>query len=163
MDILSIISIIAIVLALGLSFYRYIPSACAAYAAIICAHFGDVGGQITISADSLLFWGVAAVIVLGLALLNTDNPVITTISRSYSIIGAICGGLLGFVSSHTAATVIVGSTLGAVLGAFAFSRTPAGAAARADRHLFVDYVCATGLPAVVITGMCGVALSAILF
>ncbi len=163
MDLLSVIALVLAAASLLLVFFKVVPTALSAYASIVCACFCGAGGAIEVSHDSLLFWGVATVIVLGLSLLNSGNPLLTGAARAYVSAGAIVGGLLGFAATHSAASIIMGSALGAVLGAFAYSRTPSGSAARTDRRVFVDYVCAAGLPAVVIAGMCGVSASAVLF
>lgn len=163
MDTLSVIALILAAVSLGLAFVKIAPTALSAYASIVCACFCGAGGNIEVSHDSLLFWGVATVIVLGLSLLNSDNPLLSFASKAYVLIGAIAGGLLGFATSHSSATLLTGSAIGAVLGAFAYSRTHAGISTGRDRRIFADYVCAAGLPAVVIVGMCGVAASAVLF
>ena len=163
MDLLSVIALVLAAASLLLVFFKVVPTALSAYASIVCACFCGAGGAIEVSHDSLLFWGVATVIVLGLSLLNSGNPLLTGAARAYVSAGAIVGGLLGFAATHSAASIIMGSALGAVLGACAYSRTPSGSAARTDRRVFVDYVCAAGLPAVVIAGMCGMSASAVLF
>ena len=163
MNTLSIITIIASIFGPVLIFWRLAPSAIVAYAAIVCACFSGAGGEVTVSGNGMLFWGVASVIILGLQFIKTDNPLLTRLSSGYISAGAIVGGVLGLLSGHTASTIIVASALGAILGLMAYSRTPSGAGVTSDRHRLGDLMGAAGLPAVVIAGMSFTALSAILY
>ncbi len=163
MNTLSIITIIASLLGPALIFWRLAPSAIVSYAAVVCACFSGAGGQVTVSGNGMLFWGVASVIILGLQLIKTDNPLLTRLSSGYISAGAIVGGVLGLLSGHVASAIIVASAIGAILGLLAYSRTPSGSVIASDRHRLVDLMGAAGLPAVVIAGMSFTALSAILY
>lgn len=163
MNTLTILAIILSILGVGLSFWLTLAGVLISYGAIVCTCFCGVGGEVIISHDSLLFWGVATVIVLGLTMLNSDNPFIKPVSRAYVLGGAIVGALLGFAAVPSPGYEIIGAAIGTLLGAFAYSRTPAGRGFRGNNRLFIDYVCACGLPAVVIVGMSASALTAIFF
>ncbi|MDE6278104.1 MAG: hypothetical protein K2M06_08355 [Muribaculaceae bacterium] len=163
MDTLSIIALILATTGALLMYINTVAATIAAYASIVCACFCGAGGAVSVSADGLLFWGVAAVIVLGLQYLKTDNPFISRLSLAYVSSGALVGALLGLVSSHTPAYIICGSAIGALLGALAFTRTPSGRALGGNRSVLLDFIGAAALPAVVITGMSAVATSSILY
>lgn len=163
MNILSVLAIILAVAGLILAFRYPIASAVAGYAAVVCACVGDAGGEFAVSANVLLFWGVAAVIVLGLSMLNSGNPMLTRLPLAYATAGTAVGAVLGLCFSHTAAAVTAGSALGAFLGSLAFTRTPSGAVLRKARHAYIDYLCGAGLPAVVCCSMAAVAVAAVVF
>lgn len=163
MNALQIITLILAGAGLLLSFRKTMAATLSAYASVVCASLSGTDSWPEVSSDSLLFWGVATVIVTGLTYMNSRNKLLSGVPRAYIACGAIAGSLLGFIASHTSAAMITGAATGALLGAFAYYRTPAGAKTCTDRRIFTDYVCAAGLPAVVIVSMCGTAVSAVLY
>lgn len=106
---------------------------------------------------TLLFWGGASVIALGIGFLLPP-----TVSRSGAGVGYISGGALagavvGLIISPAA--TVIGAVVGACGGALAFSRTPAGAPLEFPSRKFVNYLCAKGLPAVVTMSQFGILLA----
>lgn len=163
MDILSVISLVLCVAGLLLSLWRKAPAALLSYAGLVTAWFAGAGRGLELSSESLIFWGVATLIVLGLQVLNASEAHYSRASVLYCVCGAIVGGVLGIAIKPTPAAIILGAVAGAFLGAVAFTRTPQGIILREGRKSFVDYLCAIGLPAVVTSSLSCVAAAAVLF
>lgn len=105
------------------------------------------------SATSLIFWGVAAVIVLVIQYLLPRNVARSRLGIGYIAGAALAGAFVGMVMSH--GWMIVGAAVGAILGGIAFSRTPDGAGMEFPSSKFLNYLCAKGLPAVVVMSIAG--------
>lgn len=114
-----------------------------AYAGMLgIAYFLDLNAS-----NSLIFWGVATVIVLGLEYMLPKHIVDSRRGVGYIAGAALAGTFVGLVISHE--WMIVGSVAGAILGGIAYSRTPAGKVMEFPSSKFLNYLCAKGLPAVI--------------
>lgn len=156
---LSIITIILSLAAVVATFVPRIPSVAAAYAALVCAH---LAGAIYVDAKTLIFWGVASAIVLGLRVLQPKALVMTAKGLPYVALATIAGTAIGYMISPTAASVILCASAGAVLGAIAYMRTPAAPCIAITSSRFVEYLCAKGLPCVVTTSMAAIAIASLI-
>lgn len=158
---MSVLSIIAIVLcAIGVlgSFAPRIPAVTAAFAGLLCAWLdGHFDGA------TILFWGIATLLVLGIGFFATLEKGLTHRGNPYIVTGAIAGTLVGFVSAPTVAAVISGSAIGAVLGAIAFRSTPRGPRSLPlFAPVFINFLCAMGLRAVVACSICGITVATVI-
>ncbi len=160
---MSALAITAIVLcALGVlaCFVPRLPGVVLSYAGMSCAWFA---GAPYIDGSVLVFWFVAAVLVVGIGIFTPRRDAVIRSGNPYVTVGGIAGALLGYVAAPTSASIISGSALGAVLGALAFRSTPAGRG-----HLpvfsptFINFLCDTGLRAVVSCSICGITAASVL-
>lgn len=160
---MSILAITALALgALGVlaCFTPRLPSVVPAYSGMLCAY---MAGARYIGAGVLVFWAIAAIIVIAIGRFAPVRMPFGRAGNTYVAVGAIAGTLLGYLTAPTAAAVIMGSAGGAVLGAIAFRSTPAG-----PKHLalfspvFINFLCAAGLRAVVTCSICGITVAALL-
>lgn len=156
---LSIISLILSLAAVVALFVPRLPAVVAAFAALVCAHFG---GAIYVDGKILLFWGVATAIVLGLRMLQPKAATLAKGGQAYVAVATIAGALLGFAASATAAAIIIGSAIGAFLGALAYMRTPASPQLPVASRQFVEFISAKGLPAVVSASMVAITIASLL-
>lgn len=141
-----ILGIIALVAAVVLLFKPIVPSPFVAYGGLWLLNLSH---RVWIDPNQLIFWGIAVVLLM---LINFARPDVkhSTTAAAYPSAGAIVGALLGIVAFPDNAGLIIGSALGAILGAFAFSRTPRGRmAVKFPSSKFFAYLCSVGLPAVV--------------
>lgn len=106
--------------------------------------------------STLIFWGVATVLVLILSFMLPKSISGSRRGLGYIAGAALAGALVGLVISH--AWMIIGGVAGAVLGSIAYSRTPAGKALGFPSSKFLNYLCAKGLPAVIAVCMAGTAI-----
>lgn len=158
MDTLGIILIsVAVISAFASLVIAYIPrgwGALVAYCGLFCLSF--VPG-LTVKTEALLFWGVAALITLGICSLLPDWVSRSRKGVGYIVTAAIAGTLVGMLISS--AGLIIGAVTGAFCGALAFSRTPEGKTLKFPSSEFLNYLCAKGLPAVVTACIAGLILS----
>lgn len=143
--------------AVVLTFRPLMPASLAAYASMWMFQWS---GVLAFPASTMLFWGLATLIVLGL-----DRLLPAAITRGVDGRGYICGGALaGMVVGMlmSSAGIILGAVIGAFLGAMAYSRTPLGKALPFPSADFLRFLCARGLPAVVAVSMVGLALCGLL-
>lgn len=139
--------------AIVLSFKPFLPASLAAYASLWMFQWS---GILAFPSSTMLFWGVATLIVLGL-----DRLLPAAITRGIDGRGYICGGALaGMVVGMlmSSARIILGAVIGAFLGAMAYSRTPVGKTLSFPSSGFLRFLCARGLPAVVAVSMVGLVL-----
>ncbi len=139
--------------AVVLQFRPLMPASLAAYASLWMFQWS---GVLAFPSSTMLFWGLATLLVLGL-----DRLLPAAITRGVDGRGYICGGALagmvvGMLISPTG--IILGAAIGAFLGAMAYSRTPVGKALPFPSAGFLRFLCARGLPAVVTVSMVGVVL-----
>ena len=147
MSALTLLSLVLAGAALGLMFIPRWPAAAVAYVAMFAGYMGATSERLVISGSNLFTWGCAAAIVLALSFVPGRRP--RGSAHLYPTLGAIAGVAVGFVSAPTSAAMVMGSAIGTLLGALAFVRTPAGRGLSVLSRPFLDYACATGLPAVV--------------
>lgn len=106
-----------------------------------------------------LFWCGAVAIAWGI---NVMLPPLVARSRAgvgYISGGALVGAIVGMLFSI--AGMIMGSVAGAFCGALAYSRSAAGAAMQFPSSKFLNYLCAKGLPAVVVMCIACICLAAV--
>lgn len=158
MDTPSIILISAAVIsALASLVITYIPrgwGSLVAYCGLLCLSF--VPG-LTVTTEALVFWGIAALIALGICSLLPDWVSKSRKGVGYIVTATIAGTLVGMLISS--AGLIIGAVTGAFCGALAFSRTPEGKALKFPSSEFLNYLCAKGLPAIVTACIAGLTLS----
>lgn len=155
---LSIITTILSLAAVVAMFVPRVPAVAAAYAALVCAHFA---GAVYVDARILIFWGVATAIALGLRVLQPKALVMTSKGVPYVAMATLAGTAIGYMIAPAAASIILGSAVGAILGASAYVLTPAGSGIRIASSQFVEYLCAKGLPCVVSASMAAIAVASL--
>ncbi|MDE6090692.1 MAG: hypothetical protein K2G41_08315 [Duncaniella sp.] len=106
--------------------------------------------------NSLIFWGVAAGIVIVIQCLLPKNIAKSTRGVGYIAGATLAGTFVGLAISHE--WMIVGAVAGAILGGIAYSRTPAGSVMEFPSSKFLNYLCAKGLPAVISSCIVGTAI-----
>lgn len=137
-------------------FVPRLPAALTGLLALCCSAVGNYG-QMLVDWQTLIFWGVATAMVIGLHMML---PPFVTRSRAgvpYISGGALAGTAVGMVMATTAA-IICGAALGAFMGALAYWRTPKGRPMLFPSSKFFNYLAAKGLPAVVALSMTAIAL-----
>lgn len=158
MDTPSIILIsAAMILAIASLVIAYIPrgwGALVAYCGLWCISF--VPG-LTVTTQALIFWGIAALISLGICSLLPEWVSKSRKGVGYIVTATIAGTLVGMIISS--AGLIIGAVTGAFCGALAFSRTPDGKTLKFPSPEFLNYLCAKGLPAIVTACIAGLILS----
>ncbi len=116
---------------------------------------GKLSGIAAIDTSSLIFWSVSSVIVLAINCLLPKQIRDSHVGMSYLCTGALAGSFLGLLSNTTAG-VISACAVCIVLAALAFSRQAAGQVLEFPSKKFFNYLCAKGLPLVVIFSMLGI-------
>ncbi len=153
MNILNILTLIAALAALILTFRRTTLAAAAAALAMLGAFFAGTG----MTAGTLWFWLVALCIAAGITAMLPQAVRSTTAGAAYFSIGATAGALIAIAMWHTLAAITVGAIAGAALGALAFGATPAGKALEFPSKRYFNYALAKGLPAAVVIAAAAVA------
>lgn len=149
-------SIIAILFFLSAILFCFMPrgwSAILAFAGMLCCKFG---ADAMIDSSQLWFWGAAAVIVLAIGALLPVPVVTSRRGVAYVCVAVIAGLLVGLAISPNA--MILGGAVGAFIGAFAYSHTPAGAKLVFPSRQFVNYLCAKALPPLISLSIVATAL-----
>lgn len=111
-----------------------------------------------VSTGQLVFWGVASAITVALMLMLPKQVSKSSAGMAYVTAGGFVGMVVG-LSVGTMAALIMGSALGCLSGAFAMGRLDSGRALGFPSRRFFNYVCAKGLPVVVLFSMLGIILS----
>ncbi|MCM1067768.1 MAG: hypothetical protein NC418_09385 [Muribaculaceae bacterium] len=156
---LAIITLILALAAVAAMFVPRLPVVLAAYAALVCSHFA---GAVYVDAKILIFWGVAALIVLGLRLLAPRALMAAVKAQRYVALGTLCGVVLGYMLSPTAAAIIASGAVCAALGGMAYMLTPGSPRVSPASAAFLEFLCAKGLPCVVTASMATIALASLL-
>lgn len=150
---LLVIGVLLMCAATVLAFRPIVPAAVIAYVALM---FMKWSGHITVGVPTLVFWGIAALLVLMIASTSTAKRPGSYTPTLYIAGATLAGTVTGLIISHAA--MVAGACLGAIIGAIAYSRTPAG---RQSSPGLPKLLGAEGLPAVVTFGITGEALSAL--
>lgn len=106
----------------------------------------------------LAFWGVAALIALGISYMLPTAVATSRVGVPYMTVGALCGILIGAIAASQAG-MICGAVAGILFGGVAYSRTPRGRDLDFPSAQFFNYLLAKGLPMAV--ALCSAALSAL--
>lgn len=128
---------------------RYSPAV--AFSGLVAFGFSGIAPM---GPDLFIFWGIAALIAVGVNFMLPREVACSRIGMGYVAAGALVGLVVGLLLNEAA--MIIGAVLGAVAGGIAFSRTPAGRAVDFPSSRFLNYICAKGLPAVITLCQCGV-------
>lgn len=150
MNILSITGALFSLVSLILMFVQWRWTAVVAFVGLLLTVLGSSGFA---GAMLPLFWGFAALVVVGLNFMLPREVVASRLGVGYIVLGGLTGLVLGYLISVN--VMVIGAVVGIVLGGLAFSMTPSG------RHLdfpsarFLQYLCAKGLPSAVVLSMAG--------
>lgn len=141
---LTIIGLVALAGALATLFVSWRWSAAVAFAGMCLIAWGNPG---VVRAVMLIFWGVAAAIVVAINYMLPAAVATGRMGIGYIAGGALLGTLTGYLLGPGA--IVLCDVVGTFLGALAFSRTPAGRHLDFPSSKFIQYLCAKGLPAAV--------------
>lgn len=150
-----VFSMILMAISLVMMFFPRTPSCIVGYMAMWSAR---LSGYVPFSDGTMIFWGVAVLIVVVNRFLL---PAYIRTSRrgvGYMAGGAIAGMAIG-LTMYTAATIICGAAIGAFLGAIAYTRTKSGKALEFPTSKFFNYLGAKGIPATMSASMAGLVLA----
>ncbi|MBD5224569.1 MAG: hypothetical protein HDS68_01205 [Bacteroidales bacterium] len=114
----------------------------------------DSGHLPGITGQAILFWAIAVMILFGIRLAGGDTAASYPASARYYIAGGAMAGMLAGLTLGQSG-MIVGSALGAVVAAVAWSRTPAG---RSSMTGLWRLTAAAGFPSVITMTLVGLAL-----
>lgn len=157
--ILFVVGIIALVLALVLLIWPRFPAVVPAYAGMLCLHLSTF---IYLRSFTLIFWGVAAAIVLMLKYMSPKGePDGHSESNLYVGLSTIAGAMLGLVISPS--LIVLGAIIGSLIGVMAYSRTPRGKWINPPSAAFFQYVGTKCLPAVVTVSIVGITVEGFIF
>lgn len=150
MNILSITGALFSMASLVLMFVQWRWTAVVAFVGLLLTVLGSSGFA---GAMLPLFWGFAALVVIGLNYMLPREVVASRLGVGYIGLGGLTGLVLGYLISVN--VMVIGAVVGIALGGLAFSMTHSG------RHLdfpsarFLQYLCAKGLPSAVVLSMAG--------
>ncbi len=141
-----------------LAYISHRMAALAGYAALVLAAFS---GYAFIDTSMLIFWGAAAVIATGISLMLPHAISGSRVGMPYFCTGALMGMALGMLT-NTSAGIITGSAAGLLLGSVAYSRADKANRLDFPSRRFFNYLCAKGLPLIVVMSMAGICILSIL-
>jgi len=144
MTALTILGLTALAAALIPLFFSWRWCALTSFAGMCLCAAGNAG---VARPAMLVFWGIAAAIATGINLALPKAVATSRTGMGYVAGGALLGTLTGYLLGMGA--LVICDVTGTVLGAMAFSRTPAGRHLDFPSSKFVQYICAKGLPAIV--------------
>lgn len=140
-------------------FFPRIPAVLGAYGAMwLCR----LSGFALFDNNTMIFWGVATLLVLGLQYLLPRAVAFSRVGVPFISGGAIVGAIVGLLF-NTVAGIILGAVAGAFFGgvAFANSRTGREILLFPSRKFF-NYLAAKGFPAVITCSMAALCLSSLI-
>lgn len=131
------------------------PAVLAGYATMLLCNFGGVA---YFSGETLIFWGVATLIVLGITYLLPRQVSASRVGVPFIAGGALVGVVVGMMANSMAG-IIVGGLAGALFGGIAFANTATARQLMSfPSKKFFNYLAAKGLPAVVALAMAAACL-----
>lgn len=152
--ILFIAGVACLIAALALVLKPKWVAAVPAFIGLVLMHYSY---YIDVKTATLIFWGIAALITVGLFYLSpSGEPDGHSSSNLYVGLTAIAGGMLGILTAPR--VMVLGVVLGAALGQQAYSRTPAGKWMLSPSMLFWRYFAAKCLPAIVAVSIVCIAI-----
>ena len=152
--ILLIVGVVCLVAALALVLKPKWVAAVPAFVGLVLMHYSY---YIDVKTATLIFWGIAALITVGLFYLSpSGEPDGHSSSNLYVGLTAMAGGMLGILTAPR--VMVLGVVLGAALGQLAYSRTPAGKWMLSPSMLFWRYFAAKCLPAIVAVSIVCIAI-----
>lgn len=128
------------------------PAAVLAYAALVAA---ECGGILQMGAGDMIFWGAATVVVLAILYLLPGEIRGATIGMPYFATGALAGAFVG-LCTNTVAGVVAASFAAVCLSSLIAGRARQCAILGFPSRRYFNYLCAKGLPLVVIFSMIGI-------
>ena len=129
-------------------------SSALAYAGMLVLH---LCGYINLVDSSLAFWGIAALLACGIALLSPrEEPGGAGKGNLYLLLGAVAGLLVGM--SIDASVMTLSAIIGTILGQLFYCQTPTGKWVKFSFHIFIRYLCSVGLKIIVSIAIAGVAV-----
>ena len=154
---LLVAGIICLVAALVLVLWPRWVAAVPAFIGLVLMHCSF---YIAVPKMTFIFWGVAALITLGLYYLSpSGEPDGNRSSNLYIGFTAMAGGMLGILMAPR--IMVLGVVLGAAMGQLAYSRTPAGRWMLTPSEHFWRYFAAKSLPAIVAVSIVCIAIMGI--
>jgi len=152
--ILFIAGVACLIAALALVLKPKWVAAVPAFVGLVLMHYSY---YIDVKTATLIFWGIAALITVGLFYLSpSGEPDGHSSSNLYVGLTAMAGGMLGILTAPR--VMVLGVVLGAALGQLAYSRTPAGKWMLTPSMLFWRYFAAKCLPAIVAVSIVCIAI-----
>ena len=152
--ILFIAGVACLIAALALVLRPKWVAAVPAFVGLVLMHYSY---YIDVKTATLIFWGIAALITVGLFYLSpSGEPDGHSSSNLYVGLTAMAGGMLGILTAPR--VMVLGVVLGAALGQLAYSRTPAGKWMLTPSMLFWRYFAAKCLPAIVAVSIVCIAI-----
>jgi len=152
--ILLIVGVVCLVAALALVLKPKWVAAVPAFVGLVLMHYSY---YIDVKTATLIFWGIATLITVGLFYLSpSGEPDGHSSSNLYVGLTAMAGGMLGILTAPR--VMVLGVVLGAALGQLAYSRTPAGKWMLTPSMLFWRYFAAKCLPAIVAVSIVCIAI-----
>ena len=152
--ILLIVGVACLVAALALVLKPKWVAAVPAFIGLVLMHYSY---YIDVKTATLIFWGIATLITVGLFYLSpSGEPDGHSSSNLYVGLTAMAGGMLGILTAPR--VMVLGVVLGAALGQLAYSRTPAGKWMLTPSMLFWRYFAAKCLPAIVAVSIVCIAI-----
>lgn len=152
--ILLIVGAACLIAALALVLKPKWVAAVPAFIGLLLMHYSY---YIDVKTATLIFWGIATLITVGLFYLSpSGEPDGHSSSNLYVGLTAMAGGMLGILTAPR--VMVLGVVLGAALGQLAYSRTPAGKWMLSPSILFWRYFAAKCLPAIVAVSIVCIAI-----
>lgn len=152
--ILFIAGVACLIAALALVLKPKWVAAVPAFIGLVLMHYSY---YIDVKTATLIFWGIATLITVGLFYLSpSGEPDGHSSSNLYVGLTAMAGGMLGILTAPR--VMVLGVVLGAALGQLAYSRTPAGKWMLTPSMLFWRYFAAKCLPAIVAVSIVCIAI-----
>lgn len=153
--ILLIAGILCLVAAVALVLWPRWVAAVPAFAGLALLHWSY---YIDVKPSTFIFWGIAALITVGLFYLSpSGEPDGHSDSNLYVGFTSMAGGMLGILLAPR--ILVLGVILGALVGQFAYSRTPKGKWMLYPSTLFWRYFAAKCLPAIVAISIVCIAIA----
>ena len=155
--ILLIVGVVCLVAALALVLKPKWVAAVPAFIGLVLMHYSY---YIDVKTATLIFWGIAALITVGLFYLSpSGEPDGHSSSNLYVGFTAMAGGMLGIMLAPR--LMVLGVILGSIMGQLAYSRTPAGKWLLAPSSLFWRYLPIKCLPIIVAVSIVCIAVMGI--
>ena len=152
--ILLVAGVLCLIAALALVLWPRWVAAVPAFIGLLLMHWSY---YIAVPKMTFAFWGLATLITVGLFYLSpAGEPDGKRSSNLYIGFTALAGGMLGILLAPR--LMVLGVILGAAMGQFAYSRTPAGKWMLTPSTMFWRYFCAKCLPAIVAVSIVCIAI-----
>lgn len=153
-NILFVVGVACLIAALALVLKPKWVAAVPAFIGLLLMHYSY---YIDVKTATLIFWGIATLITVGLFYLSpSGEPDGHSSSNLYVGLTAMAGGMLGILLAPR--VMVLGVVLGAAMGQLAYSRTPAGKWMLSPSMLFWRYFAAKCLPAIVAVSIVCIAI-----